>query len=306
VVASSLVLSAVVVVAAVVLGIVGHRSKREDAAFTGGLIAVLLGALIWVPESLRTLVVGVVLVMIIWDLGVTTVVIVGGILAAAGFWLPGGISVLVLGIMAIVGLFAVRTARAHVRRIERAADIHSGEVVDVDIELTGRARAATPITDPVDDKPCALWQVMTDKGIFTSEALIELRGDRGSAIVDPSTVDILWRRESRAIDHEKAATVGSARDIAIGEPGTGWMTLRVLPDDTECYVIGKPEWKLAPPGTGGLYRDSPLLPTFASKSSTFTDRSEAQLRLDYAWSIATWSTWGAVCAAIAAVQIAGW
>ena len=85
--------------------------------------------------------------------------------------------------------------------------------------------------------------------------------------------------------------------------------LQILPEGTECYVVGTPSWESAPPASSGLYRDNPVLPTFRSTPehpAWFADRSEALLRADHTWAFASWVVWAGMCAAIAATQIAGW
>ena len=298
------VLTALVLVNAIACGVVGRRMKHEDAPYLQGIIAGLLVALIWVPPVPRTLVTGALCILLIWDAGTVAVAVMTAIFVAAGLWLPGGVSVLVLAIVVIAGISAIRSTRAHLRRIARAADLRSGEQVDTEIELTGHARAVGPTVDPVDGQPCALWVLSSRKGSRTSDRVVELRAEHGSAIINPGTVTIQWSAVSRVVPADKVAAVTAATGLDAGEPAM--MTLRVLPEGTECYVVGKPEWRIAPPGTtSGMYRDSPLLPTFDTAGAIFTDRSEQQLRRDYLWSILSWSTWSAVCAAIAVVQLTG-
>jgi hypothetical protein len=299
---TQIVLTALVVANAIAFGVIGHRLKRDDAPYVQGVIAACLIALIWVPPTPRTFIVGVLIMMLIWEIGWVGVGIVGGMLLAAGIWLPGGVSVFVLGFIVLIGAVGIRQTRAHLRRIARAADLQNGQV-DTEVELTGCARAVAPTVDPVDGKPCAMWEVASEKGTRTSPAMIELRGERGSAIVNPSTVTFEWRRAGRSLDADKVTAVTAATGLEVGDGK--WMLLRVLPDGAECYVIGKPVWRMGPPGTGGMYRDSPVLPTFDASSAVFTDRSETALRRDHAWSLAVWSGWSAICAAIAVVQTTG-
>jgi len=299
-------LTAALVVCVAALELVGRRLRREpDNVYTLIVIAVCLGLMIWVPSWIRTLVVGAVVVFLGMESGVALAAVLLSIAIATGVWLPGGLTAVLLVILVLVGIGQVQAARRHLVRLSRAATLVANEPTTQEVELTGKIRAVTPVVDPVHGKPCAMWKLV-GRGTRESETLVELCGATGSAIIDPATVRLEWSQAPEAIrgDDAKRAAAELRLDLADHD----MLFLQTLAEGTECYVVGVPAWEIAPANTVGLYRDAPVLPTFRSTPehpAWFADRSEDQLRADHRWELVSWCVWGAMCAAIATVQIAG-
>jgi hypothetical protein len=111
-----------------------------------------------------------------------------------------------------------------------------------------------------------------------------------------------FSRPAKQVTGDEAARAGELLKLELDDAG---LQLYVLPEGADCYVVGQPQWTAAPANVG-MYRDGNVLPTFGTidfDPALFVDRSEAQLRSDHAWAIASWSTWSALCAAIAVIQI---
>jgi hypothetical protein len=241
-----------------------------------------------------------------FGLGLGSVVVMLGAVVATALWLPGGVSALLLAIIAIVGVTQIRAARSHLVRLSRARTLVANEAVEHEVELTGKIRALSDTVDPVHGARCAMWKVTALGGTRESEGLVEIRGATGSAIIDPTTVRLDWSQSPQLVEGDQAKQVTEAMRLELGDDRK--LFLYVLPEETECYVVGLPTWEMAPASSAGLYRDAPILPTFRStpdQPAWFADRSEAQLRADHSWALGSWVTWGAMCAAIATVQIAG-
>jgi hypothetical protein len=302
-----IVLTTVLLACTIGLEILARRMRRDpDTIYELIVLAFGLCLLIWVPAFGRSVVVGGFCVIVMFGLGLGFVLFVLGVVIATALWLPGGVSALVLGIIAIAGVSQIRAARRHLVRLSRAATLVANEPVRHEVELTGTIRAVSPTVDPVFGEPCAMWKVEA-KATRESGGLVEIRGDTGSAIIDPTSVRLEWSRSAKIVDGDDAKKAAEALRVELHDDDK--LLLYVLPEDTECYVVGTPTWEIAPANTVGLYRDAPVLPTFRStpdQPAWFADRSEAQLRFDHAWAIVWWVTWGAVCAAIATVQLGGW
>lgn len=300
-----LILTGVLVVCTVGLVVIAPRLKRDpDTRFE--LIAIALGfvILIWAPSYVRSLIVGGFAVFAVLGLGLGPVVTMLGLVIVTAVFLPGGVSVLLFAILAGIGVTEVRSSRRHLRRIARAATLVANQPVDEEVEVAGTAHAVSRVADPVYGAACAMWRV-TGEGTRESTALVEVRGPSGSAMVDPTTVALQWSRGPKIVRDDDARRAAEALQLELSD---GTLMLYVLPEGADCYVVGRPSWEPGPPGTG-LYRDSPVLPTFRSTPehpALFADRSEAQLRADHAWALASWLTWGALCAAIGVLQIGGW
>lgn len=304
---AELILSAALLASMIGLHVVSRVKQRPpDTIYELVAIAFGLGLLIWVPPFGRSLIVGGFCVLVMFGLGFGFVVAMLVAVGAVALWLPGGVSALLLAILAIVGVTEIRAARRHLIRLSRARSLVAGELVTHEVELTGRIRAVNPTVDPVHGKPCAMWKIAAVSE-RESNGLVEIRGETGSAIIDTTSVHLDWSRGPTAIEGEDAKRVAEALRFDLDDEGV--FLLYVLPEDTECYVVGTPTWELAPANTVGLYRDAPILPTFRATPdhpAMFADRSEAQLRADHAWAMISWATWGAACAAIATAQLAGW
>jgi len=301
-----LILTAAVVACVIVLELISRRLEHDpDSIFGLIVIAICLGVMIWVPSYIRTLVVGGVIVFVGLDLGLAFALVLLSIAIGSGIWLPGGLSTVLLCILVIVGIGQIRSAQMHLIRLSRAATLVADEPTTQEVELTGKIRAVSPTVDPIHGKPCAMWKV-TGRGSRESETLVELRGDTGSAIIDPATVRLEWSRPPEAIRDEAATKAAEELRLELADGDV--LYLQTLPEDTECYVVGVPTWEIAPANTVGLYRDAPVLPTFRSTPehpAWFADRSEAQLRADHRWALVSWAAWGTICAAIAIAQITG-
>ncbi len=301
-----MILTFAVIACTVTLEVIARRLHRKpDTIPVLALIAIVLAMVIWLPSWARTVVVGAGIVFLGLDLGAGFTVFCLAVVAGAGLWLPGGITVVLLGILVIVGLEQVRGARRHLIRLARAAALTADEPTGDEVELTGNVHAVVPTVDPVHGEPCAMWKVI-GHGTRESQVMVELRGAEGSAIVDPETVRLDWSQPTSSIDGERAREV--AEKLRLDLTSTGSLFLQILPEGTECYVVGVPGWELAPAPTVGTYRDAPMLPTFRSTPehpAWFADRSEAQLHSDYGWALASWGIWGAMCAAIAGAQLLG-
>lgn len=303
----ALALAGLVIAAAVAIAVLARVLRRDgDKGIEAAIIAVCLGVLIWGSPTTRSLIVGIAAVVIAGSFGPAGMLTAAGLVALVAYVVPGGVSVVLLAILALVGVGQIRAARRHLQRLSRAATLVANEPVEHEVELTGRARAVTPIVDPIHGRPCAMWRLVAGGATRESAALVEIRGATGSAIIDPASVKIEWSRGPEVVAKEQADAALAelrleAKDAAI--------SLYVLPDDTACYVIGMPAWEIAPANTVGMYRDAPILPTFRATPEHpvfFADRSETQLRGDYRWAVVVWGVWGAVCAAIAICQVGGW
>lgn len=301
-----LVLTAVVALAAIAAVLLATRLAHDHTGVQI-VIAVCLVLMIWLPPGWRALIVGLLALALVSQHGGTAALVTLGLVAAAAVLVPGGVSALLLAVLALVGVHEIAAARRHLRRIARAAALVAGARVEHDVELTGTARAVTPLLDPHRGEPCALWSLSSQHEVrHTSTTLIELRGAGGSAIVDPAAVTIEWKREGHVLEPELGRKLAAELGLALAADAS--VELRVLPEGAEAYVIGRPTWEHAPAGAG-LYRDAPTLPTFRSTpehGAWFADRSEAELRTDFRWAAIAWSLWGAVSLAIAIAQLAGW
>lgn len=301
-----LILSGAAVACAIGLQLVARRLKRDPD--TLGELIVIAGCfliLIWAPSYMRSLIVGGFVVFAVFGLGMGVILVMLGILIATALFLPGGVSVLLCAILAIVGVTEIRAARRHLVRISRAAQLVANEQAPGEVEITGTAYPVIPVVDPVHGKPCAMWRV-TGKGQRESDTLVEIRGASGTALVDPTTVRLEWSRSPEVVREDVAKHAAERLRFELLD---GALMLHVLPIGAECYVVGLPSWEVAPASTVGLYRDSPMLPTFRSTPehpAWFADRSEAQLHSDHAWAMASWGSWAALCAAIAVIQLGGW
>lgn len=297
-----LILTGALVVCVIGLGAVATRIRRGGET-VGELLVITAGlaVMIWAPSSVRSVLVGGFVVFATIGNGTGVVLVMLAIVIATALWLPGGVSVLLFVILAGVGVAQVRAARRHLIRISRAGALIANQPVDDDVELTGTAHPVFPLVDPVYGAPCALWRV-EGEGTRESSTLVEVRGASGSALVDPTTVRLEWSRPAKLVQGDEATRAAELLRLELVD---GRLQLQILADGDACYVMGKPTWEIAPAPSVGLYRDSLLLPTFRS-DALFSDRSEAQLRSDHTWAIASWAIWGALCAAIAVLQLGGW
>lgn len=303
-----LVLTGVVALVTLGLWLLSRRLELADDEHVGTVVVALsVGSMLWTPEPFRSIVVIGLAVMLGASIGGLGIVALGGLALLTAVYLPGGASVLVLGIVVGVGISETLASRRHLVRISRAQTLVANEPVPHEVELTGTVRAVRPVRDPLRDEPCALWQVQLGTERRASDELLELRGDSGSAIIDPRTIPLEWK-SSPATYPEGSEAETIARRLGLELAGRP-LVLRVLREGQACYVIGRPVWEIAPAECTGLYRDQPVLPTFRTTEPHpvwFCDRSEAQLRKSYTWVLASWLAWGAVCAAIAIVQLGGW
>jgi hypothetical protein len=302
-----LILTAVLVVCAVGLDQVGRRLKRDpDTLYELIAIALAFVVLIWAPAYLRSLLIGGFVMFAVYELGLGVIVIMLALVVASGLFLPGGVSVLLFAIVVYFGIAEIRSSRKHLTRIARAQALVANQPVEHEVEVAGTAHAVKRIVDPVYGAACAMWRV-TGQGTRESNELVEVRGARGSAMVDPTTVSLQWSRGPKIVRDDEAKRAAETLQLELLEGGA--LMLYVLPEGGDCYVVGLPVWESAPAGTVGLYRDSPMLPTFRSTPehpALFADRSETQLRADHTWALASWGTWGALCAAVAVMQLGGW
>jgi hypothetical protein len=304
-----LILGAAILVCAIGLHVASRVMKRHpDTIYEIVIIAFALAMMIMVPSFARSLVVGGFCVTVMIGVGgLWFTLTLLGLVAATAFWLPGGVSALLLGILAIVGISQIRAKRRHLVRLSRAHTLVANEEVFDEVELTGKIRAVVPTVDPVFGEPCAMWKLAGAGS--ESQGLVEIRGATGSAIIDPKSVRLEWSQPGKGLDRDQTVRVAEKLGISVPTEEDGTFSLYTLPEDTECYVVGKPTWEMSPAATVGLYRDAPILPTFRStpdRPAWFADRSEAQLRGDYRWAIVSWVVWGAMCGAIAVAQISGW
>lgn len=302
-----LILTSMLVVGAIGLELLSRRLEHDPDSIYGLIvIAFCLGLLIWVPSFARSIIVGGLAVFMMFGLNAIAGLLVLGLVIATGLWIPGGVSVVLLGILSMVGFSQIGDAREHLIRLSRAATLVANEPTTLEVELTGKIRALSPVVDPVHGKPCAMWKVIA-KGVRESDTLVELVGATGAAIIDPTTVRLEWSRSPMLIEGDAARA--TAEKLRLDLDDNKSLFLQILPEGTECYVVGTPSWEIAPPASSGLYRDNPVLPTFRSTPehpAWFADRSEALLRADHTWALASWVVWAGMCAAIAATQIAGW
>jgi hypothetical protein len=300
---TDLVLTGAVIAGAIILGFVARYLKREpDTVWELVIIAFGLVVLIWTPAWFRSLLVGGFAVACMVSLGTGFVIVMLGIVIAAAIWLPGGVSVLLFVILAVIGINEIRSARRHLVRIARADALVVNQPVEHEVELTGTAHAVRPTVDPVFGGPCALWRVTSTAGTRDSDSLVEIRGANGSALIEPTYLRMQFSRPAKQVTGDEAARAGELLKLELDDAG---LQLYVLPEGADCYVVGQPQWTAAPANVG-MYRDGNVLPTFGTidfDPALFVDRSEAQLRSDHAWAIASWSTWSALCAAIAVIQI---
>lgn len=301
-----LILTGVLVACVVCLEVVARRLKRDpDTIYELIVIALGFVVLIWAPSYVRSLIVGGFAVFAMVGLGLALILLMLGIVVATALWLPGGVSVLLLAILCFVGVTQIRDARRHLVRIARADTLVANEPVSHEVEVTGTAHATAHVVDPVHGVACAAWRVTGD-GTRESDTAIEVRGPRGSAVVDPLAVRLEWSRGPKIIRGDEAKRAAETLQLDLLD---GTLMLYVLPEGAECYVVGRPTWESAPAGTVGLYRDSPTLPTFRSTPehpAMFADRSEQQLRADHSWELTSWITWAVFAAAVAVLQIGGW
>ncbi len=301
-----LILTGTLVPCVIGLQVLTRRLKRDpDTIYELLAIAVCLLLVIWAPSYVRSIAVGGFLVFAMLGLGLGMILTMLVLVVATAIWLPGGVSMLSCGILALVGIGQIRSARAHLIRLSRATTLVTNQQVEDEVELTGAVHAVHPTVDPVFGEPCAMWRVRGE-GLRESDTMVEIRSSSGSALIDPTSVRIEWSRQPKVVSGDEAKR---AAELLRVEPVKGALMLNVLPEGAECYVVGTPTWETAPASTIGLYRDSHLLPTFRSTPehrALFADRSEAQLRGDHAWAMASWGTWSVVCAAISVLQIGGW
>lgn len=301
-----LILTGALVACTIGLQLVSARLKRDpDTIFELVVIACCFLVVIWAPSYVRSIIVGGFAVIAMFGLGIGFVLVMLAIVIGTAAFLPGGVSVLLCAILAIVGFTEIRSARRHLIRISRAAELITNQQPDGEVEITGKAYPVAPIVDPVHGAPCAIWRVSGDS-VRESDTLVEIRGPRGSALVDPTTVRLEWSRNASVVRDDEAKKAAELLRIS---PVEGALILHVLPIGAECYVVGLPTWETSPANSVGMYRDSPRLPTFRSTPehpAWFADRSEVQLHGDHAWAMAAWGTWSGLCAAIAVVQIGGW
>ena len=302
-----LALTGVVAAAMIATSIAARRLGRKDDAAMMVVIAIVFVGAIWISPTIRSIAIGSIVVVIAWSVSALVGVIFALVAVAAAVWLPGGVSVVLLAVVALWGQSEVRAAREHLQRLARAKTLVANDPVTAEVELTGRVRAVGGLVDPLHGKPCAHWHVYGDGGSRESSALIEIRGETGSALIDPATVRMEWSGNPEEIPESRLADVGKAVRLELGESKP--LYLRMLPEGTECYVVGWPTWETSPADGVGLYRDAPVLPVFRSTPehpAFFADRTETALRLDHTFAMIAWGTWTLVCATIVVAQLAGW
>ena len=299
-----LILTGAAIACAIGMQVVARVLKRDPATVWDLVVIVLgLGILIWTPSWLRSLLIGAFGVAAVWQLGIRYVIAMIALVVPIAIWLSGGVSVVLFAILAVIGVQQVRDARRHLIRLSRARQLVVGEPVEHEVELTGAAHAVHPTVDPVDGGPCAMWElVVRGDTLRRSESLVEIRGRDGAALVDPMVVTTQWSVPKKSLVEEEAKRASLALGLTV-EVGC---TMAVIREGTECYVVGYPTWTTSP--NAGTYRDGPMLPLFGAGKGAplIVDGSEVRLRSDFWWGLLSWGSWGALCAAIAILQLGGW
>jgi hypothetical protein len=319
-VSAPVVVTLVLVLAAIALIVQHVRLKRDNLAFTV-FLAIVLAALIWIPQVLRDVVLALIVVgfaIAISDatMGKVVSTVVAGAIAGLIAWqLPGGITPVVLGIWSLWALSESRDAVGHLQRLGRASRLAPHARPDGEVEVGGKLSpevTAAPAGTDVEASMGA-WQ-LTDlrRGIRGARPrVLTLHAREGTVHVDLERVTLRCddAREKLLLGEPAAnalAALGIHEEVTTREvDGTEirepMLWLRWLSPEHEVYVVGTPVWES---GGGAAYRDAPVVPLFGDDDGAYVvDRSELEERRRAQWTLSQWSLWGVACVSIAVAQL---
>ncbi|MBP6629342.1 MAG: hypothetical protein KA297_07920 [Kofleriaceae bacterium] len=319
-------LVASVLVVAVALGLIVARRGMglPDGALAQLVVAAALIGLVWMPPAWAAAGVAVA-TWAVFGWALAALLIAAPVVVLVTQLVPGGVSVVLLGVIVLVGALVQRDHRRRLRRLAAAAQLQPGEHVAREVELTGQAFPLTPCLAPHLRTPCATWTARIGGTSYPASTYVELRAAHGSAIIDPRTVPLQWSRDPQLVRGDDARAIIGAVGAPVGADADPSVLLHVLPVGATCYVVGVPTWALAPGGAAGLYRDSPLLPTFrqhgpdhapdpardgaapmkaadAGPAPIWADQSEEDLARASRFARLVWGAWAVVAGLIAVGQ----
>ncbi len=323
-----LALSAMVVVAFVVLSLVGRRLGAERTLAGRITVGVALLLSLWVPQSARDIVLGFLFAFMMAFIAKTNPLMKGliflitaGIVGGLANLVPGGATVLVLPLIVLVGVLELKAQRKHRARIARAGLLEPNKDPGGEVVLSGTAEALKEVSLPEtkqmaysEDLPrgkaIAGWQldISTEKQLAEPTQLA-ISTKMGLALVDLTTVQLSVNpSQERPLVTAEMTKVVRDRDID-WDPLPGKLTwyLRWIDIGQEVFVVGRPNWERAPEGEG-TYRESPFVPVFrstAAKPAWLAGRSARAESIRSKWFVAQWAVWGVCCLVVAGAQAFG-
>lgn len=301
-------LTGLILFVAVALAWIGQRFSQKSPVLNAVLAAFGLLLLVWIPrEALNYLLIGLGGIFFGSALGGFWAGLIGAGVILLFTWILGGSSIFLLGLLALVCGVEMKDAIRHLRRLSRAEKMQPGKIPSGEVGMGGRVYLLGASDSPLPGASHAVWHVKFGDTTRQSRALLEVRGEHGSALVDPSGASLDLTEKELSLEGEEAQKVVAALDLSSSpkEDCESGM-LHWVEEGAEVYVMGLPTWEVSPQGVARGYRESPMLPVFRAKEGCrvyLADRSAEAVRQDSLYTIFAWAGWGVVCVIIALAQL---